>query len=668
MDRLATWTALISSIVFVGATGCSSNDGPADGAATQGGGGSGVGVGGAAGKSGAGGKSGSSGVGGSPAKAGSSGIGGTGTGGSSGTGSSSGGSGGNGASGGAGGGGKGGSIGTAGSAGAAGGAAAAGASGTGGGASACSSPFTDPLAGQRAMCAFGAGDKAATTLGIAGDVQKKIPIKHIIVMMKENRAFDHLLGHLAQAGQPGADGIPSTFTNKDKNGVDVPFTHATSTCISHDPGHQWNEMHAQVDAGAMDGFVTSAAKTTGTDGHFAMSYYDENDLPFFYFIANTYALNDRHFASARSGTFPDRNFLLFGTANGVKCTGCGYPATSLDSIFKQLDKASVSWAAYTDGDYFSGTLGSKPQSYFDASHLRGGITTGNKAFFTDIAAADFPSVVFVDGDDNVTDDHPTANLQVGEDWSRQIYEAAVKSPHWNDMALLWTYDEAGGFADHVPPPPNDVAQTPVCLDGDPKDANFTELGVRVPMAVISPYARPHHVSHVVQEHTAITRFIATVFDLPALTKRDANSDALLDMFDFDCPPALVKPPQSPAPGVGGCGANSVHLTTDKPLYAPGEPIQVTFTGGPGNDNLDWIAAYNYGDVPHSGSLVWVRSDGERTNTPMACPAGCPANGTVTLKMGDENGTNWPLPVGQYIIYYLVHDGYTSLGSVDFIVQ
>jgi phospholipase C len=372
-------------------------------------------------------------------------------------------------------------------------------------------------------------------------------------------------------------------------------------------------------------------------------------LPFYYFLASTYAMNDRHFASARSGTYPDRNFLLFGTANGVTCTGCGYPAKNLPSIFSELTAAGVSWAAYTDGDYFSGTLGT-PESYFDASHLRGGVSTGNKQFFADLASADFPSVVFVDGDDNVTDEHPTADLQRGESWSRDIYEAVLASPHWNDMALLWTYDEGGGFFDHVPPPPNDAAATMVCLDGDPKDGTkFDELGVRVPMAVISPYARPHYVSHVIQEHTAITRFLEVVFDLPALTNRDANSDALLDMFDFDCGPSLLVPPDAPAPGANGCGANTVHLTTDKPVYASGDPILVTFTNGPGNDDLDWIAIYNYGDTPHSGSLVWVRSDGERTNTPKPCPAGCPVTNTVTLTNGDQNGSNWPLPSGQYIV-------------------
>src|SRR5439155_11286918 len=128
-------------------------------------------------------------------------------------------------------------------------------------------------------------------------------------------------------------------------------------------------------------------------------------------------------------------------------------------------------------------------------------------------------------------------------WTRELYEAIVASSIWPTTAIIWAYDEGGGFADHVPPPttcPPSVAES-----------MFFELGVRVPMVVISPWARRHYVSHVTHEHTSITRFIETVFDLPALTARDANSDALLDMFDFACP-ADPTVPQAPVAGVGGC--------------------------------------------------------------------------------------------------------------------
>jgi hypothetical protein len=228
------------------------------------------------------------------------------------------------------------------------------------------------------------------------------------------------------------------------------------------------------------------------------------------------------------------------------------------------------------------------------------------------------------------------------------------------MAILWTYDEAGGFADHVPPPNKACIARPIA-----KDMPYFELGVRVSMVAISPWARKGYVSHVVQEHTAITRFIEAVFDLPALTARDANSDALLDMFDFACPPSLSTPPTAPAAGTKGC-FGSLVLTTDKPTYTQGETIHVSFTGGPGNNPMDWIGVYAYGPngpaPPTPGSLAWEFIGGTQTASTS------PAMGTVTIDASSINKGTWPLPTGGYIAYYLLNNGYTSAASIDFNVQ
>jgi phospholipase C len=512
----------------------------------------------------------------------------------------------------------------------------------------CSSPFAaDPLAAQRASCTFTTGATVATTLGLTAAQQAAIPIKHIIVMMKENRAFDHLLGQLHTEGQPGTEAIPSTFSNKDQSSVVVAPFHEPTTCIASDPGHQWAEMHAQVDNGLMDGFVTSAASTTGTDGHFVMGNYNNTDLPFYYFLATTYALNDRHFASVRSGTFPNRLFLLLGTADGVTCTGCGYPNANTPTIFDSLDQKGVTWGAYSQGSLLSGTLA------WNLTHANTG--TFN-TFLSELDDGTLPQVAFVDGLDNVTDDHPTANVQDGEAWTRTIYEHATASPLWPGLAILWTYDEGGGFADHVPPPNQACIARPVS-----QDQNFYELGVRIPMVVISPYARPGYVSHVVQEHTALTRFIETVFDLPALTARDANSDALLDLFDFACPPAFLTPPAAPASGLHGC-LGSIVLTTDKPNYTSGETIKISFTGAPGNNGMDWIGVYAYGQTPIPGSLAWQFIDGTHT------AGAAPTMGTINIDATSIQSATWPLPAGQYIAYYLLNNGYTSAASIDFNIQ
>jgi phospholipase C len=402
-----------------------------------------------------------------------------------------------------------------------------------------SNPTTSPsLEARRATCSFAAGARPAETLTVTEDELAQIPIEHVVILMKENRSFDHLLGGLSDAGQPALEGVPSTFSNLDAWGSTVAPFELTTTCVRWNPGHQWDAMHAQVNGGAMDGFVTNAANTTKSDGHFVMGHYGPDDLPFYYWLAKTYAINDRHFSSVRSGTWPNRDFLLLGTADGVKCSYCGLPSPTTRTLFDALDAAGATWGAYTDGDPFDGALG------WHAPHA--GLHPF-RDFLTALADGTLPNVAFVDGVPFVEDEHPTADVQVGEAWTRTIYEAAVASPLWPHLALIWTYDEAGGFADDVPPPNSACVARP----GNDLDTPFFELGVRVPLAVISPYVRPGFVSHVVQDHTAITRFIELLFDMPALTARDANSDALLDMFDFDAP-TLLTPPAAPPSGSGRC--------------------------------------------------------------------------------------------------------------------
>lgn len=394
---------------------------------------------------------------------------------------------------------------------------------------------------QRAECTYNAGSRATESLGISAATRKQIPIDHVIVMMKENRSFDHLFGMLGK-GQPNSEPIPSDFSNLDADGNVVKPFHLGSTCEPIDPGHQWDEMHAQVNGGKMDGFVTSAAATGTpgpTDGHFAMGYYEESDLPFYYFLAKTYALADRDYPSVRSGTWSNRDYLYCGTSDGVKNTLTdGIPSASVQTIFDIMDAQGVKWGVYADNAPLSFALewGLDHRGVHPVQDLIDGLGSG-----------DLPSVVFVDGLLNKEDDHPPADLQAGEAWVKKIYDAAVGSSLWNKTALLFTFDEGGGFFDHVPPPDDACVARP----SNDKDKEFFELGVRVPLVAISPWARRHTVSHVRHEHTSITRFIELLFDLPAMTKRDANSDALLDLFDFD--QDVSKPlPAPPEPGSGGC--------------------------------------------------------------------------------------------------------------------
>jgi phospholipase C len=396
----------------------------------------------------------------------------------------------------------------------------------------------DTLASARASCTFTAGAHASATLGIDAQTAAKFPIRHVIIMMKENRSFDHLLGKLHDT-LPEVEAIPANYTNPDPSGNAVSFKHADTTCLQIDANHQSASVVACIDGGKMDGFVKNAAATTDTDPSLVMTYYDASDLPFDYWLASTFAISDRHFAPTASGTFANRDFMMFGTNAGVVDTGLLFPLPTTPSIFQTLIDAGFTWRAYTDDP-----LGPLSES-LDWKTTDPGVHTITD-LLTDLKNGTLPNVAFVDGNENCEDDHPRADLQAGEVWSKQIVDGALASPEWQRLAIVWTYDEAGSFADHVPPPNGCLAL--------PSTSPFTLMGPRVPLAVISPWSKRGYVSHVVHDHTAITRFVETLFDLPALTARDANSDALLDMFDFSCGRDLT-PPTSPAAGTGGCTPN-----------------------------------------------------------------------------------------------------------------
>jgi phospholipase C len=330
------------------------------------------------------------------------------------------------------------------------------------------------------------------------------------------------------------EAIPTSFSNPDANGKPVVPRHATTTCIPFDPGHQSKGMAACVNGGRMDGFVQNAAATTASDGSFALEYYESSDIPFDYFLASTFAIADRHFAPILSGTFANRSFMMFGTSAGVVDVGITYPPPGTPSIFQLLMSAGFTWGAYTDGAPLSGTLGWEN----DAPGVH-----PTKDIYDALDAGTLPNVAFVDGIEEVEDDHPVGDLQVGEAWLKKLYDHAIASPEWERLVILYTYDEGGAFFDHVPPPEACPAL--------PSRAPFTTMGPRIPLVTISPWSKRGYVSHVVHDHTAITRFIEAIFGLPALTARDANSDALLDMFDFGCGRDLSVA-AAPETGTGGC--------------------------------------------------------------------------------------------------------------------
>jgi phospholipase C len=425
----------------------------------------------------------------------------------------------------------------------------------------CSVPFADPQADKRTACTFKAGDKPSDTVGDFTTAKSKIG--HVVVMMKENRSFDMILGELSKTVN-GVEPRPADYNNPDTTGASVAPFHQTSTCFELDPEHQWDNQHANWDNGKNDGFVKNASANSSdalgrpatTDGHFVMGYYDASDLPFYYWLASNYAVADHYFCAALSGTWSNRLFLYAGSSYGVKVTGGPpVPATAKGhTLFDALDTAKVDWAIYSDDaeplDFAMFTIG------FDSTNPKVHKTAD---FFSAASAGTLPTVVFIDALENKEDEHPPADVQVGEAWSKKVYDAVTASPNWlgtdgKGTALFYTYDENGSYADHFPPPNACAPSTDL--------PEWDHLGFRVPFVLVSPYAKKKFVSHDVHTHTSITRFIEGLFDVPALTARDANSDALLDMFDFGCPSST--PSGAPSAGTGGCGTTTVDAGVDAP--------------------------------------------------------------------------------------------------------
>jgi len=377
----------------------------------------------------------------------------------------------------------------------------------------------------------------------------QLPIQHIVVLMQENRSADSYLGQLHAQGQADYEAEPTTGNPDPLNPTNPPIVpfHKTVYCETSDLNHSWNGVHQEVDNGAMDGFTaandSASANADPNDptGSRTMGYYDQTDLPFYYSLYNTFATNDRYFASAPTQTFPNRLYLLAGTSFGhIRNDVAG---STQKSIFELMDKGFVSWKIY--GAQYPLTYGSLFFKYV-SDHAAGHVFPMSQ-YYTDAAAGKLPNVAFVDPElidrprvEN--DEHPISNVQVGQSFVAGVVNGLMASPNWGTSAMFFTYDENGGFYDHVAPPAAVApdAIPPMLQTGDAPGA-FDQYGIRVPVAVISPYAKPHYVSHVVDDHTSILRFIEYRFGLPSLTNRDANADPMLDMFDFQNPTFSTPP-------------------------------------------------------------------------------------------------------------------------------
>jgi phospholipase C len=413
---------------------------------------------------------------------------------------------------------------------------------------------------DRASCKFTRGAMPAETLGKEIPVDKDIPIETIVLLMQENRSFDHYYGHLGKyANRTDIESAPENATNPQKTGpspgATIPWKRGEHLCFA-DTDHSWKGSHIQYDDGKLDGFVETNHESD-TDplrnGARAMWWYDEKELPFYYQLATAFGIADHYHCSLLGPTWPNRMFFYGGTSYGLTfntfpdLSNLAFSDGKDAVVLDQLERRHVDWKLYTAGGPPGIQLSIGPS--LATRWGRPAATGSMQQFFEDAAAGKLPPFVLLDGnylDEGKganNDEHPASNPQVGQRLVYDIVTALMKSPQWSKLAFFLNYDEHGGLYDHVPPPeacpPDGIA--PILEKGDTTPGRFDRLGFRVPLIVVSPYAKKGHVSHTVYDHTSVLRFVQAKFKLPALSARDANANIPIDFFDFANPPNLTPP-------------------------------------------------------------------------------------------------------------------------------
>ena len=410
---------------------------------------------------------------------------------------------------------------------------------------------------------------SATVTLLGGSAAGLANIKHIIFFIQENRTFDNYFGVLGKyresEGLPNdVDGLDPNIAMYDYYGHEVnPFHQPTVRTDNLSPA--WNESHfyANYQNGnfKMDSWMKQSTPSvpSNIDPHYTrtMGYYDCTDIPFYCAAATQFATSDRFHSSVASGTIVNRAFLLSATSGGMIRPSNPFPAEAA-TIFRRLSEAGVSWRYYyQDGSVFLANY-TKPGGCANCDWDRYMNNAWQIKNYFDIlsrptADRDLPQVIFIehssgeDGDSTALDEHPGHDVQRGVASAEKIIRALLGSTAWPSSVFILSHDEGGGLYDHVAPysvpAPDATLPLRTSSDGGKYD-NFTYSGFRVPLLVISPWAKPHFVSHTNREFTSILKLIETRFNLQPLTERDAAADDMMEFFDFSAPRLLV-PPELP---------------------------------------------------------------------------------------------------------------------------
>jgi phospholipase C len=387
---------------------------------------------------------------------------------------------------------------------------------------------------RRRFLKAGAGIAAGITLGglapsaRADDHNRKLPrpqhsgLDHIVVVMMENRSFDHFLGWMH-----GAEGRQEGLSYTDSAGISHPTWALTGDyqgCSYQDPDHSYQGGRVEYNGGACDGWLRA------DNDIYAIGYYTRDDLDFLRNAANTWTVLDHYFAAIMAETFPNRIYQHAAQTDRFDNSLSPFdsslsPFSTLPTIWDRLADKGLSGRYYYSDIPLLALWGTK--------YL--GISRPIADFFANCAAGTLPDVSFVDprfvGEAEGTsgDDHPHGDIRDGEAFLNSVYQAVTASPNWPRTALVINYDEWGGFFDHIPPSAAPIPPADAALGSDGL------RGFRVPALLISPWSPRHTVAHGIYDHTSVLKMIEWRWGLRPLTVRDASANNLAEVLDFAHP-------------------------------------------------------------------------------------------------------------------------------------
>lgn len=391
---------------------------------------------------------------------------------------------------------------------------------------------------------------APASAGAAGH-QARTPIKHFIVLMQENHSYDNYFGTYKRGdGLPRGVCMPVNTLDRSA-GCEKPF-HIGGRAL-HDLGHNPRVFRAQYNDGRMNGFVNIFRAEGLPARHTVMGYYDGRDIPYYWNLADHFVLFDHWFSAGAGGSVYNHMYWVTGTEGSSDDTIPRGGFGKLPTIFDRLEKAGVSWKFYIQSYDPHITFRSRESTerrsqivwaplldyarYLDNPKLSSHIVDANQ-YYRDLRNGTLPQVAFMTPAG--ASEHPLGSIQAGEHFVRSLIGALVSSRYWSSSAFMWSYDDWGGWYDHVKPPYRDRY-------GD---------GFRVPALLVSPYARPGFIDHTDLDHTSFLKFIEQNWNLKPLALRDAHANDFMNAFDFSKPPARpfivadvrgVKPPPPPKP-------------------------------------------------------------------------------------------------------------------------